>query len=109
MDLSIPYTSQCLTFLTPEALTDNSWQTLILPFNGPMWGGVLFFLVCVGFIFYILEHTNQRIHLMDKKHERIERTAKNILVRIEQIKMKKQYFRKKLNIIQVIGIIQLYS
>lgn len=33
MDLSIPYTSQCLTFLTPESLTDNSWKTLILPFR----------------------------------------------------------------------------
>lgn len=33
MDLSIPYTAQCLTFLTPEALTDNSWQTLVLPFR----------------------------------------------------------------------------
>ena len=33
MDLSVPYSSECLTFLTPEALTDNSWQTLILPFR----------------------------------------------------------------------------
>lgn len=33
MDLSVPYTSQCLTFLTPEALSDNSWQTLVLPFR----------------------------------------------------------------------------
>lgn len=33
MDLSVPYTSQCLTFLTPEQLTDNSWKTLILPFK----------------------------------------------------------------------------
>lgn len=32
-DLSIPYTSQCWTFVTPEALTDNSWKTLILPFK----------------------------------------------------------------------------
>lgn len=32
-DLSLPYISQCLTFLTPEALTDNSWKTLILPFK----------------------------------------------------------------------------
>ncbi|XP_052126932.1 uncharacterized protein LOC113216004, partial [Frankliniella occidentalis] len=32
MDLSVPYHSECLTFLTPEATTDNSWQTLILPF-----------------------------------------------------------------------------
>lgn len=33
MDLSTPYYTQCLTFLTPESLTDNSWKTLILPFK----------------------------------------------------------------------------
>lgn len=33
MDLSIPYNTECLTFVTPEALTDNSWNTLILPFR----------------------------------------------------------------------------
>lgn len=32
MDLTIPYNTECLTFLTPESLTDNSWNTLILPF-----------------------------------------------------------------------------
>lgn len=32
-DLSTPYISECLTFLTPEALTDNSWKLLILPFG----------------------------------------------------------------------------
>lgn len=33
MDLSIPYYRECLTFLTPESLTDNSWKTLIMPFK----------------------------------------------------------------------------
>lgn len=33
MDLTIPYNIECLTFLTPVALTDNSWMTLILPFK----------------------------------------------------------------------------
>lgn len=33
MDLTLPYTTECLTFLTPESLTDNSWKTLILPFK----------------------------------------------------------------------------
>lgn len=33
MDLSLPYGTECLTFLTPEALFDNSWMTLILPFK----------------------------------------------------------------------------
>uniref|UniRef100_A0A182F4J2 Ionotropic glutamate receptor L-glutamate and glycine-binding domain-containing protein n=1 Tax=Anopheles albimanus TaxID=7167 RepID=A0A182F4J2_ANOAL len=39
MDLTTPYNTECLTFLTPEALSDNSWKTLILPFNGEMWAG----------------------------------------------------------------------
>lgn len=33
MDLTVPYNTECLTFITPEALTDNSWKTLILPFK----------------------------------------------------------------------------
>lgn len=67
MDLSIPYTSQCLTFLTPEALTDNSWKTLILPFSTAMWACVLFFLFCVGTLFYVFEHVNAWIHRSKSK------------------------------------------
>jgi hypothetical protein len=37
MDLSIPYNSECLTFITPEVLSDNSWKTLLLPFSLGMW------------------------------------------------------------------------
>jgi len=33
LDLSIPYNTECLTFLTFESKTDNSWKTLILPFR----------------------------------------------------------------------------
>lgn len=33
MDLTIGYNTECLTFLTPESQTDNSWKTLILPFR----------------------------------------------------------------------------
>ncbi|CAH2244222.1 jg20167 [Pararge aegeria aegeria] len=51
-DLSIPYTTQCWTFLTPEALTDNSWKTLILPFKLYMWVAVLLVLLVTGAIFY---------------------------------------------------------
>lgn len=32
-DLTIPYNTECLTFLTPESLTENSWKLLILPFR----------------------------------------------------------------------------
>ena len=65
MDLSIPYSAECLTFLTPQAFTDNSWQTLILPFSKEMWAGVLFLLFCVGFVFYVLG----QIHLILRRKE----------------------------------------
>lgn len=32
-DLSTPYNTECLTFLTPESLNDNSWKILIMPFK----------------------------------------------------------------------------
>lgn len=33
LDLSWPYNTECLTFLTLESLTENSWKLLILPFR----------------------------------------------------------------------------
>lgn len=42
-DLSTPYNTECLTFLTPESLTDNSWKLLILPFRYVDTYGKLFF------------------------------------------------------------------
>ena len=57
MDLSIPYNTECLTFLTPESLTDNSWQTLILPFSPGMWLGVFVSLFCVGIVFYLFSNS----------------------------------------------------
>lgn len=61
MDLSVPYGTQCLTFMTPESLTDNSWQTLVLPFSGPMWAGVLAALLVVVAVFYALGQVNLRL------------------------------------------------
>lgn len=52
MDLSIPYNTECLTFITPEVLSDNSWKTLISPFSLGMWIGVLISLLFVGIFFY---------------------------------------------------------
>jgi Ligated ion channel L-glutamate- and glycine-binding site/Ligand-gated ion channel len=56
LDLSVPYNTECLTFLTPESQTDNSWKTLILPFSGVMWACVLTSLLLVGFVFYAFAH-----------------------------------------------------
>lgn len=53
LDLSIPYYTECLTFITPEFVTDNSWKTLILPFSPDMWTGVGISLLCVGMVFFI--------------------------------------------------------
>ncbi|XP_056639121.1 uncharacterized protein LOC130446737 isoform X1 [Diorhabda sublineata] len=56
MDLTIPYNTECLTFITPEALTDNSWKTLILPFKPILWTGVLVSLVVTILCFYYLSN-----------------------------------------------------
>ena len=52
MDLSTPYNTECLTFITPQLLTDTSWKTLIAPFSLGMWIGVLLSLSCIGIIFF---------------------------------------------------------
>lgn len=52
MDLSIAYNVECLTFITPEVLNDNSWKTLIAPFSLGMWIGVLVSLFCIGIVFF---------------------------------------------------------
>nr|QEI46869.1 ionotropic receptor 68a [Galleria mellonella] len=76
-DLSIPYTSQCWTFITPEALTDNSWKTLILPFTLYMWIAVLLVLLITGMIFYGL--ARYYINLQEfKKQNRLENDKKQV-------------------------------
>nr|QEE82777.1 ionotropic receptor 3 [Conogethes pinicolalis] len=67
-DLSIPYTSQCFTFLTPEALTDNSWKTLILPFKLYMWIAVLLVLLISGTIFFGLARYYMNLQEFKKTH-----------------------------------------
>lgn len=52
MDLSLPYNTECLTFISPEQLSDNTWKTLILPFSLGMWIGVLLSLCSAGIFFF---------------------------------------------------------
>ncbi|KAL0099819.1 hypothetical protein PUN28_019910 [Cardiocondyla obscurior] len=52
-DLSTPYNTECLTFLTPEALTDNSWKLLILPFRLNAWIALLCTLLIGGGAFHV--------------------------------------------------------
>ncbi|KAL1488549.1 hypothetical protein ABEB36_015012 [Hypothenemus hampei] len=72
MDLSIPYNTECLTFLTPEALTDISWKTLILPFDSVMWGGVIGCLLVTSAVFYCLA----KFHLFKAKIRKLEKKTK---------------------------------
>lgn len=54
MDLSLPYNTECLTFITPEQLSDDTtWKTLILPFSLGMWIGVLLSLCSAGIFFFV--------------------------------------------------------
>ncbi|KAK4875403.1 hypothetical protein RN001_011825 [Aquatica leii] len=51
IDLSIPYNTECLTFLTPESLTNNSWKTLVLPFTAYLWATILLSMILIAFLF----------------------------------------------------------
>ncbi|KAF7989916.1 hypothetical protein HCN44_008590 [Aphidius gifuensis] len=49
LELSSPYRTECLTFLTPESLTENSWKLLIIPFTLHTWIAILvIFCLCVS-------------------------------------------------------------
>lgn len=52
LDLSLPYNTECMTFLTPQLLTDTTWKTLIAPFSLGMWIGVLLSLSFSGIMFF---------------------------------------------------------
>lgn len=56
MDLTTPYLIECLTFITPEILNDNSWRTLISPFSLGMWTGVLISMAIIGIIFFLFSN-----------------------------------------------------
>lgn len=59
-DLTIPYNSECLTFLTPESLTENSWKLLILPFKLYTWIALILTLILGSAIFYFLSLSYKR-------------------------------------------------
>lgn len=70
MDLTVPYNTECLTFLTPEILSDDSWKTLIAPFSLGMWIGVLISLVFVGIFFYGFSKSYKFFHRNDSDKNR---------------------------------------
>ncbi|XP_035734845.1 uncharacterized protein LOC118447232 [Vespa mandarinia] len=76
-ELSIPYNTECLTFLTPESLTDNSWKLLILPFKLYTWIAVLFTLLLAGGIFHLFSLSYQ-------KHIIIYKDVKRKLININE-------------------------
>ncbi|KAJ8680096.1 hypothetical protein QAD02_015883 [Eretmocerus hayati] len=52
LDLSWPYNTECLTFLTLESLSEDSWKLLILPFALQTWLAVIFLLCLVGILLF---------------------------------------------------------
>ncbi|KAG5884354.1 hypothetical protein JTB14_030793 [Gonioctena quinquepunctata] len=76
MDLSVPYNTECLTFLTPESLTDNSWKTLILPFSPIMWAGVLICLAFCMLSFHYLARFHEHITRIEHPTEHINKKLK---------------------------------
>ncbi|XP_076661207.1 ionotropic receptor 68a isoform X2 [Halictus rubicundus] len=74
-DLSIPYNTECLTFLTPESLTENSWKLLILPFKLYTWIALLFTLVLGGIAFHVLSLSYKKYISLYKTQMRVQITT----------------------------------
>ncbi|XP_076638914.1 ionotropic receptor 68a isoform X1 [Colletes latitarsis] len=79
-DLTIPYNTECLTFLTPESLTENSWKLLILPFKLYTWIAIIFTLLfgSVAFYFLSLSYKKHIIFYNNKMCTQTKSTKKNI-------------------------------
>nr|XP_031828917.1 ionotropic receptor 21a-like isoform X2 [Nomia melanderi] len=73
-DLTIPYNTECLTFLTPESLTENSWMLLILPFKLYTWIALLFTLVLGGIAFHFLSLSYKKYISLYKNKMHIQTT-----------------------------------
>ncbi|KAL0842467.1 hypothetical protein ABMA28_014563 [Loxostege sticticalis] len=84
-DLSIPYTTQCFTFITPEASTDNSWKTLILPFKLNMWIAVLLVLLLSGTIFFGLARYYMHLQEYKKTHDKRKNITDKQKMQIEEL------------------------
>ncbi|XP_066249306.1 ionotropic receptor 21a-like [Euwallacea similis] len=69
MDLSTPYNTECLTFLTPESMTDISWKTLVLPFSPIMWGCVIVCLFISSVSFHLLSKFQVYLKRVKKSQE----------------------------------------
>ncbi|XP_060529667.1 uncharacterized protein LOC132704046 isoform X2 [Cylas formicarius] len=78
MDLSVPYYTQCLTFLTPESSTDISWKTLVLPFSGVMWATVLVCLLLISYVFHALAGFHVHINKVKEKCRKNGKVPNNV-------------------------------
>ncbi|XP_015174946.1 PREDICTED: uncharacterized protein LOC107065607 [Polistes dominula] len=87
-ELSIPYNTECLTFLTPESLTDNSWKLLILPFKLYTWIAVLFTLLLAGGIIHLFSLSYQK-HIIICKDAKGQLVKTNELNEIENSRIKR--------------------
>ncbi|KAK2586249.1 hypothetical protein KPH14_001505 [Odynerus spinipes] len=78
-ELSIPYNTECLTFLTPESLTENSWKLLILPFKLYTWIAVLFTLLLGGGIFHLFSLYYEKYIIIRNgvRHKLVKATVSN--------------------------------
>ncbi|XP_062133392.1 uncharacterized protein LOC133843741 [Drosophila sulfurigaster albostrigata] len=94
VELSRQHSVECLTFLTPESSTDNSWQTFILPFSGGMWAGVLLSLFVVGTIFYLISFLNALLLLDSRQAASFFRCLRHKQQRQEQLQQQQREWKR---------------
>uniref|UniRef100_A0ABD2WKC9 Ionotropic glutamate receptor C-terminal domain-containing protein n=1 Tax=Trichogramma kaykai TaxID=54128 RepID=A0ABD2WKC9_9HYME len=86
LDLSWPYNTECLTFLTLESLTENSWKLLILSFRLYSWITVILTLLLAGFISFIIAQIYKRYIVTDENYNN-EYTNTQILLQSKKLRV----------------------
>ncbi|KAB0794722.1 hypothetical protein PPYR_11561 [Photinus pyralis] len=93
MDLSVPYNTECLTFLTPESLTTNSWKTLILPFRLQLWLAILSSLGLMAGFFHALCYFHDKVN--ELKYEELQAQKLALKNELDQVAASKRFNPKQ--------------
>ncbi|KAG8277018.1 hypothetical protein J6590_051919 [Homalodisca vitripennis] len=97
VDLSRPYMTQCFTFLTPESRSDNSWQTLVLPFLLNVWVAVLVTLFLGGFIFFSLAQFHRYLESSHQRHYKRKHNIQRKMAWLKNLNLATFSLKKKQN------------
>ncbi|KAK0079871.1 hypothetical protein PV325_000717 [Microctonus aethiopoides] len=109
-ELSYPYNTECLTFITPESLTQNSWMLLIIPFKLYTWIAVILLLLVAPYILCLFALFYQKQIMPFKKKSTATKAADKQLSNVTTTILKRtKNLQKQNNIDEQLKGLQLFT